>query len=330
MRKQSEIKKLMKRYIVIFSLLVGCYVTKGQEFVNPVQNQYIADNPYLISSAYAGIGDCWQLRGSGFEQWVNIENSPGTQSLSIDGRISDRSGVGAILFNDKNGFTSQKGFQLSFAHHLTLDEWSNQYLSFGISYKFTQFGIDATAFNDGNPDNPINPGLSNVSVNNSNFDIGFLYRLGRFFLSANAINLLNKQLDDFNPTEPNVIQNYFVYTGYTFYDKFTDFEIEPSILYQNFAGDGRSTTDMNLKVRKLMKRGDYLWGGVSMRSIVDQDFKPLSVSPMIGIKKANFYVAYGYQVNVNEVFEPSTAAGSHMITVGFDFACRQSKCGCTY
>ncbi|WP_130285169.1 PorP/SprF family type IX secretion system membrane protein [Aquimarina brevivitae] len=320
----------MKRYIIIISLLVGSYSSVAQEFLNPVQNQYIADNPYLISSAYAGIGDCWQIRGVGFEQWVNIEDSPGTQSLSIDGRISDRSGVGAILYNDENGFTSQKGFQLSFAHHLTLDEWSNQYLSFGISYKFTQFGIDAQSFNDGNPDNPINPGLSNVSVNNSNFDIGFLYRLGRFFISANAINLLKKQLDDFNPTEPNVIQNYYVYTGYTFYHRFSDMEIEPSILYQNFAGDGRSTTDMNLKVRKLLKRGDYIWGGVSMRSIVDQDFKPLSVSPMIGIKKENFYVAYGYQVNVNEVFQPTTAAGSHMITLGFDFACRQSKCGCTY
>jgi len=64
--------------------------------------------------------------------------------------------------------------------------------------------------------------------------------------------------------------------------------------------------------------------------LVDQDFKPLSVSPMIGIKKANFYVAYGYQINVNEVFDASNAAGSHMITLGIDFSCRQSKCGCTY
>lgn len=314
----------MKKYILIISIFVG-FSTMAQEFFAPVQNQYIADNPYLISSAYAGIGDCWQVRASGFEQWVNIEDSPGTQSLSIDGRISDRSGVGAILFNDANGATTQLGFQLSFAHHLTLNEYNNQYLSFGISYRFTQFGIDTSTFLDGE----VNPGLQDVNVNDSNFDIGFLYRLGRFFLSANAVNLLQKELDDFNPTEPSTIQNYYVYTGYTFYHRFTDIEIEPSVLYQNFAGDGRSTADLNLKVRKLM-REDYLWAGITMRSLVDQDFKPLSVSPMIGIKKANFYVAYGYQVNVNEVLEPTTAAGSHMITLGFDFGCRKSKCGCTY
>ncbi|MFC5047758.1 type IX secretion system membrane protein PorP/SprF [Aquimarina hainanensis] len=319
----------MKKYLAPLLILTISYLGTAQEFFPPVQNQYIADNPYLISSAYAGIGDCWQARATGFEQWVSIENSPGTQSLSIDGRISDRSGIGAVLFNDKNGFTSQKGVQLSFAHHLTLNEYNNQYLSFGLSYKFTQFGIDTSEFNNGDPDNPINPSLSNVSVNNSNFDIGFLYRLGRFFLSANAVNLLQKQIDDFNPTEPSTIQNYYVYSGYTFEHRFADLEIEPSVLYQNFAGDGRSTADLNFKVRK-MKRADYYWAGISVRSLVDQDFKPLSVSPMVGLKKANFYVAYGYQVNVNEVYQPSSAAGSHMITLGIDFGCRQSKCGCTY
>ncbi len=318
----------MKKYIVIFSLFAS-YCTFAQEFFAPVQNQYIADNPYLISSAYAGIGDCWQIRASGFEQWVSIEDSPGTQSLSIDGRISDRSGVGAILFNDQNGFTTQKGIQMSFAHHLTLSEYSNQYLSFGISYKFTQFGIDTSEFNNGDPNSPVNPGLADITVNDSNFDIAMLYRLGRFFLSANAVNLLQKEIDDFNPTEPSSIQNYYIYTGYTFYHRFSDLEIEPSILYQNFAADGRSTTDINLKVRK-MYRQDYLWAGISLRSLVDQDFKPLSISPMVGIKKSNFYVAYGYQVNVNEVLQPTTSAGSHMITLGLDFGCRQSKCGCTY
>lgn len=319
---------MKKKITWILSLVIG-YCSYGQEFFAPVQNQYIADNPYLISSAYAGIGDCWQARATGFEQWVNIDDSPGTQSVSIDGRISDRSGIGAILFNDHNGATTQKGVQLSFAHHLTLEEYSNQYLSFGISYKFTQFGIDSSGFNNGNPDEPINPNLESIKVNNSNFDIGVLYRLGRFFISANAVNLLKKQIDDFNPTEPATIQNYYVYSGFTLYNKFTDMEIEPSVLYQSFAADGRSTADINLKVRKLY-RENYFWAGLSLRSLIDQDFKPLSVSPMVGIKKSNFYVAYGYQVNVNEVYKPSTAAGSHMITLGFDFGCRQSKCGCTY
>ncbi len=319
----------MKKNILLFGLLIN-YCVVAQEFSAPIQNQYIADNPFLISAAYAGIGDCWQVRGTGFEQWINIEDAPSTQSLSVDGRISDRSGIGAVLYNDKNGFTSQKGVQLSFAHHLTLSSYTNQYLSFGLSYKYTQLGIYTAEFSTGDPDDPMNPeALSNVNVNNSNFDIGALYRLGGFFFGANIVNLLQKKLDDFNPVEPRKLQNYFLYTGYVFYNRFSKIELEPSLLYQSFVSDGRSTTDFNLKARK-MHRGDYYWAGLSLRSLVDQDFKPLSVSPMLGLKKENFYIAYGYQINVNEVLQPTKAAGSHMITIGFDFGCRKSKCGCTY
>ncbi len=318
----------MKRYIILFSFFV-CYYTLAQEFFPPMQNQYIADNPFLISSAYAGIGDCWQIRGTGFEQWVNLEDSPGTQSISVDGRISDRSGAGAVLFNDSNGFTTQKGVQLSFSHHLVLSGYSNQYLSFGLSYKFTQFGIDTSGFNNGDLENPINPGLRAVKINDSNFDIGLLYRLGKFFINTSIVNLLKKKLDEFNPTEPTSIQSYYVYSGYTFYQRFKKMEIEPSVLYQSFAADSRSTADINLKVRK-MRRGDYYWGGLSLRSLIDQEFKPLSVSPMVGLKKSGFYFAYGYMINVNEANDLSSSVGSHMITLGYDFRCRQSKCGCTY
>jgi len=101
----------IKSITITIVLLIAIVSNKnyGQEFFAPIQNQYLADNPYLISSAYAGVGDCWQVRASGFEQWVDIANAPSTQSVSIDGRISDRSGVGAIVFNDQNGFTTQKG-----------------------------------------------------------------------------------------------------------------------------------------------------------------------------------------------------------------------------
>ncbi len=122
---------------------------------------------------------------------------------------------------------------------MIVSDYSNQYLSFGLSYKFTQLGIETLDFSTGDPDDPKNPeGLNDVKVNNSNFDIAMLYRVGRFFIGANIVNLLQKKIDDFNPTEPRKLQNYFMFTGYTFYYRFSKIEIEPSILYQSFAGDG--------------------------------------------------------------------------------------------
>lgn len=312
---------MKKTLVYLVSLFAVCTVF-AQEFNLPIQNQYIADNPYLLSAAYAGIGDCWQVRGTGFEQWVGVDDGPSTQTLSIDGRIQDRSGVGAILFNDSNGATSQKGVNLSFAHHVTLSEYSRQYLSFGISYKFTQFNIDSSEFN------VQSLGLGDISTNDHNFDVSILYRLKTFFISGNAINLLNKKILDFNTLEPETIQSYYIYSGFTFENRLKAMQFEPSILYRNFASDTRSTVDLNFKVRKFF-RDSYFWGGISVRGIVDQDFKPLTVSPMIGIKKSKFYFAYGYQAVTNELTALSTS-GSHLVTIGLDFGCKKSTCGCTY
>lgn len=313
----------MKKIIIYLVSLFFATISYAQEVTLPILNQYIADNPYLLAASYAGIGECWQIRATGFEQWVGLDKAPGTQTLSVDGRITDRNGVGAILFNDSNGFTSQQGVQASFAHHLVLSPYNKQYLSLGISYKFTQYRIDSSEFNQSGP------GIGgDFSTNNHNFDVSILYRLQSFFISANAINLVNRELADFDPTEPEELQNYYVYTGFTFNNDFKELQFEPSLLYRNFASDTRSTLDLNFKVRKFFK-DSYIWGGVSARGIIDQSFKPLSISPLLGLKKTKFYFAYGYQLNTNEVLQAS-AGGSHLVTLGIDFGCRKSTCGCTF
>lgn len=316
---------MRKKLIYITFFIIG-WATQAQEVTLPIINQYITDNPYLLSAAYAGIGDCWQVRFSGLEQWVGIEDAPSTQSVSIDGRIADRSGIGAILFNDSNGLTSQRGVQLSFAHHLTLTQYNKQYLSFGISYKFSQFNIDASGFDD-NLQGLVGIG-NDLNTNNHNFDVSVLYRVKSLFISANAINIINRTLDDLDETEPEELQNYYVYGGFTFDNVFKALQFEPSFLYRNFASDTRSTLDLNFKVRKFFK-DSYFWGGISVRGIVDQSFKPLSASPLLGLKKSNFYFAYGYQLNTNEILQTSNS-GSHLVTLGIDFGCKKSTCGCTF
>ncbi len=314
----------MKKIVKFLLGLCLAYQVSGQEQTLPIINQYIADNPFLLSAAYAGIGDCWQARFTGFEQWVGLSDAPSTQSLSIDGRIANRTGIGAVIFNDSNGFTEQKGIQLSFAHHVTLSEYRRQYLSFGISYKLQQFTIDSSEFNRTLTNGPV----GDIQRTDNNFDISILYRHHSFFVSANAINLLNKDILEFNSLEPAQIQNYYVYTGFTFDNLIKEIQYEPSILYRRFEGDERSTLDVNFKLRKFY-RDSYFWAGISMRGLIDQSFKPVSVAPLAGIKRQKFYFAYGYQINTNESLA-LTAGGSHLITIGIDFACKKSSCGCTF
>ena len=289
-------------------------MTKAQEFKLTPYTQYLVENPFVISPAYAGFSDVQRLRLSGVFQWVGLANAPNTQTLSYDAPILDRSGVGGILYNDTNGNTSQIGGQLSFAHHLTLNDSNEQYLSFGLSYKFVQFKIDVSDFDNPNDDPNIGADISSF---NSNFDAAVLYNIGRYFFSFNAANILNKNLKAFDTSEPKKLRNYYIYTGYVFLLNEGIIELEPSLYFKYYESDGRSTTDINIKAKRITDDG-YYWIGLSTRFINDQGFDPAAVVPMLGLKKSKFYVGFAYQYNINEASELNHA-GTYLITLGYDF-----------
>lgn len=306
-------------------------VTSGysQELNLPVFTQYLADNPFIISPAFAGIGDNLRIRANGLTQWVGIKDAPQNQSVYADFRLLDRSGVGISVYNDKNGFTRQTGAKVSFAHHLILDYYSKQYLSFGLSYNFNSFRIDIDEFNT-TPNAPIlDPSITdNRYTSNNNFDISALYRNKNFYASFNANNVLKKNVDKYRGVEPNLLSNYQVYTGYIITDgENRRIEYEPSVYYQYFASDKRSTTDFNFKYRRYNRYEDYYWVGVSYRFLNDQFPKPLSVGPMAGFMKSKFYFGYSYQVMFNQLGAYNT--GTHVVTIGVDFLGAISNCPCT-
>lgn len=318
----------MKKLIVSLVLMA---VTSGysQELNLPVFTQYLADNPFVLSPAYAGIGDNLRIRVNGLTQWVGIKDAPENQSAYIDFRLLDRSGVGISLYNDKNGYTRQTGAKVSFAHHIILDYYSKQYMSFGISYNFNNFRIDTDEF-ETDVEHPVfDPSITdNRYTSNNNFDISALYRNKNFYLSFNANNVLKKNTNKFRGVEPDLLSNYQVYTGYTFRDgENSRIEYEPSVFYQYFASDKRSATDFNFKYRRYNRYEEYYWIGVSYRMLNDQFAKPLSVGPMAGFMKYKFYFGYSYQIMFNDLGNYNS--GTHVVTLGFDFLQALSSCPCT-
>lgn len=315
----------MKKTQILFLFLLFAFSSKAQELTIPQLSQYIADNPFLLSPTYAGVGDHIKVRLNGLTQWVGIEDAPDTQTLAADARIGDRSGIGVLMFNDSNGNTRQRGARISFAHHLTLDRYDDEFLSLGISYNFNQFRIDVENFRAENGQLP----TDDRATINHNFDIGVLYRLDKFFLSVNASNILPKNLDSFNPTfEPNTLRNYYAYAGYSFSkNKNSKIEVEPSVFFQLFESDGRSVTDLNTKIR-FHNFEDYYYLGLTYRFLNDQIGTPLYIAPIAGLNKNNFYFGYSYQVITNEII--GFSSGTHVLTVGFDLFQGISNCRCTY
>lgn len=316
-------KQIMKN--VFFSILIFAASNMfGQELNLPVFTQYLADNNFVVSPTFAGIGDNFRVRANGLTQWVGIKNAPDNVSLYADLRFTSQDGLGISLYNDKNGFTRQAGAKLSYAHHIVLDYNSSQYLSFGLSYNINNFKIDIEKFNI-----PFDPSITDDRFTaNNNFDLGLLYRKENFFFSFNANNILNKSIDKFRGLEPRLLRNYQVYSGKIFKrDDDSGLEFEPSVFFQFFESDKRSMTDVNLKIRKIDSYDDYFWAGISYRFLNDQVGKPLNIGPMVGLKQKKIYFGYSYQVTTNELL--GFNSGTHMVTIGVDFFQGISNCPCT-
>ncbi|WP_178985320.1 PorP/SprF family type IX secretion system membrane protein [Winogradskyella helgolandensis] len=318
----------MKKFplYILFLVFAQSY---GQELNLPVWTQYLADNDFVISPTYAGIGDNLKIRANGLTQWVGIKNAPDNQSVYADFRIADRSGIGISAYNDKNGNTRQKGVKFSFAHHLTLDYKTKQFLSFGLSYNINSFRVEIENFNTTYDIPILDPAITDDrGISNNNFDAGILYRWKAFYLSFNANNFLNKDIDQYLGVEPSKLLNYQFYTGVVIKSRNNkDVEFEPSVFVQMFDSDKRSSTDINFKYRKFNRKGDYYFVGGSYRFLNDQFMKPLNIGPMAGITFNQFFFAYSYQLTMNDL--SGFNSGTHMITIGLDFLQGASNCACT-
>jgi type IX secretion system PorP/SprF family membrane protein len=311
-----------------FGLLFMLHLGFSQESIPPA-TQYLAENSFMLSPTFAGIGNNLRIRFNGITQWIGIKDAPQNQSLYLDFRLANRLGIGVSVSNDSNGNTFQTGAKISVAHHIILDYYSKQYLSFGISYNINSFKIDITKFNTTYETPTLDPSITdNRNLVTSNFDLGLLYRNKEFYMSFTTVNSIPKTKANYLGFETNLGLNYQLYSGYVIKNSFNkNVEIEPSVYYQYFAGDKRSTADVNLKFRRYNSYDDYYWVGLSYRFLDHHPFEPFAVAPMIGFKKANFYFGYSYQVLLNQL--ATYNSGTHMITLGIDFLQGISDCPCT-
>ena len=83
--------------------------SKAQEGV-PIYFDYLTENYYLVHPSMAGVNLVGgKIRMTARKQWFDQVEAPNLQTLTADLRLSERSGLGLTLFNDQNGYHSQKG-----------------------------------------------------------------------------------------------------------------------------------------------------------------------------------------------------------------------------
>lgn len=302
----------------------------------PVYSDYLTDNYYLLHPSMAGIANCTKLRLTGRQQWFGQADAPSLQTLSINGKIGERDGAGMILFNDKNGYHSQKGAKLSYAHHLLFsrDEIDLNQLSFGLNVGFSQSQLDETNFFTNNPTfDPVVFGQIQKATY-FNMDFGLSYSFLDFYTHFTVKNALASERKLYTDKEPTNLRRIIVNTGYTFGD--SDAVLwEPSIMYQYITQTKESSIDLNLKLYKELDFGK-VWGGLSYRRSLDgaqyADGNAVATQnlqyfvPILGLNYKQFMFAYTYTYLAGKINFDN--AGFHQLTLGANLFCSPEKYHC--
>ena len=329
----------IKIRIFFISLFFATFFNVNAQEGLPIYSDYLTDNYYLLYPSMAGVSNCGKVRLTGRKQWFDHEKAPELQTISINTRIGDsRSAIGAIAFNDTNGYHSQSGAYLTYAHHILFSrsELDLDMLSFGISAGMIQYKLDETSFLAGGFD-PIIAGIEQ-SATDFNIDFGFSYQYLEFYAHASIKNLLNNDGINFNEQglSYNNLRTYLFSTGYLFNSSSGNWNYEPSIMFAYKDATQETFLDTNFKVYRETDFG-RIWAGLSYRRSFDgaeylnsanqiRAQKLEYITPLLGLEFNGFVFAYNYSYQSNSVVFDN--GGYHQITLGFNFGCRKERYDC--
>lgn len=321
-------------------LLLLVFITQfsfSQEGI-AVYSDYLSDNYYLLHPSMAGAADCGKIRLTARQQWFGQEDAPALQTLSFNTSVGKRDGIGAIVFNDRNGYHTQTGGKLSYAHHLrfsrsTLD--LNQ-LSFGVNAGLIQSNLDETSFYLSNPSyDPIVNGGIVQKDSYFNVDLGASYFYLDFYTHFTVKNVIASKRELYTDIETDNLRKYLWSVGYVFNVGDNGLLLEPSTMFQYVDETKEKTIDLNLKVYKNLDFG-RVWGGLSYRRSFDGaqyvdgtsigKQKLQYITPILGLNYKKFMFAYTYSHLTGDVKFDN--GGFHQITLGLDIFCKNSRFDC--
>jgi len=321
----------MKKYFIVFLFLSLLFpkLSTAQEGV-PIYHDYLSDNLFLLHPSMAGASTCAKARLTGRMQWFSTPDSPMLQTFSLHSHFGENgaNGFGVVILNDRNGFHSQKGIQLAYAHHLDFGNGADiNKLSFGIAGSFFQNQLDETSFDPARVD-PIIAGIVQSDFY-YNFDVGLSYHVENFFFNATLKNVLLMSRNLYTGFESPNVRNLIGSMGYYTGGQGT-FHVEPSVMVQYKDYNGQIIVDGNMKFYLDLSLGNSVYFGASYRRDLEESMYDAyhNITPILGAKIGRYTFAYTYTHQLLDI--PFSNSGFHQITLGYNFNCRRliQRIGC--
>lgn len=303
-----------------FLLLLVFFNSFSQE-ESIFNNGYL--NPFIINPACTGAEYYPVAHLSVKKQWLGISDSPVTFLMAGNLRIGkydyydpkgflnkgpiklkDRIGLGAAVFQDKDGPLKNTGGVLSYGYHLPINK--DDRLSFGLSLIMLHYSLNSSILK---PDVFNDPYLftGNESTFNLNLGTGVYYQSYKYFAGLSVIKVLTGVSNINDPK--SVSPSFFLSGGYTFNKTSNSFSFEPSVTIKKLGGSN-FFIDGHAKV--YIKH--YNWAAFTISTSQRINFQ-------IGIKIYKMaYFGYNFESGLGKI--ASFNFGSHEISLGINLGLR--------
>ena len=224
---------MKKLYLAALLALGGLADAVAQQ--DPHYTQYMY-NMNVINPAYAGSKENLAVGLLYRKQWVDIQDSPSTGTLSAHTPVGKNVGLGLSFINDQIGPVSENNIYADFSYTLNLG--GEHRLALGLKAGLTLH--DVGLYDDIAAHWLPAPGDDAFSENisNSYFNIGsgFFYYTQKYYVAFSVPNMLKSKHLDFNGREfGSEVSHYFLTAGYVF--QLTDnFKMKPSAMVKSAFG----------------------------------------------------------------------------------------------
>ena len=294
-----SIYKLLINAISIV-LVIGAPSALCQQM--PYYTQFKSNNVHMNPSV-AGTKRLVDARLNYRTQWVGFDDSPITQSFSVNGRIMKGTmGLGTAFFSDRTGPTKRNNISLIYAYHAKFEDVE---LSLGVAGHLLTYRVNGTMLHMHIPyDKTINLTMSQKkSV--TDVSAGFLLYNDRFHFAISALNLASASINYFEEgdtthrSQISMVQHFYSSLGYNWSGQL-DWIWENS-LQVVYAEANPMTIDYNLRLHYQEK----IFGGIAIRL---RD----AIAFQVGATFLNdFQMSYSYDLIVSSL--RSSQSGSHEI-----------------
>ena len=271
------------------------YAQQDSQFTNYMYNTI------NINPAYAGSRGVLSIFGLHRNQWVGLDGSPLTNTLSINSPINNSNfGIGLSVVNDRIGPSDENSFSLDISYSVKTSETYK--LSFGVKATANLLNIDFTKLNIYNPGDA----LSQYNVDNKfspNVGAGVYLHSNKTYLGLSVPNFLEtshfvKGESSFTANSVASERMHFYLIGGHVFDLSGNVKFKPAVLTKMVQG---APLQVDLSANFLFN--DKFSLGAAYRW-------DAAASLLAGFQVSNsWFIGYGYDMEVTKLANYNS--GSH-------------------